>query len=172
MGAAHWENEVRALAQECLREDLRLYDFQVQYHKKGVKIVVVLDKLSDPYGSPNIGDCSEFSRRFSYLLKVKKPSGLQEGYTLEVSSPGAERELKTKEDIYRFRELPMRVVYRDEEKKKQSAVVYYLSHENGKFRFRYAELKKKNKGKQKEFQGDELIVDDENLLRIQLYVGL
>lgn len=174
--AEHFQNplerELGNLARECLQENFQLYNLHVHYSPKGMRIVVILDKLSDPYGSPNISDCSEFSRRFSLLLKSRRPQGLPEDYTLEVSSPGAERELRTPQEWKRFKNLPMKIFFKDKEQKKKSAIVYYVGSEGDSSRFRYFFPEKQKKKTKQNLSEEEFIISHQDILRIQLYVAI
>lgn len=60
----------------------------------------VLSVLIDTPGGPGVEDCEKVSRKISEWLDDE--TGLTEKYYLEVSSPGAERPLKTAEHFRRF----------------------------------------------------------------------
>src|SRR5699024_12169534 len=76
-----------------LERDLELVD--IEYVKEGPDwfLRVYLDKD----GGIDLIECSLVSERLSKLLD--EHDLIKEGYYSEVSSPGAERPLKTKEDI-------------------------------------------------------------------------
>jgi ribosome maturation factor RimP len=60
----------------------------------------VLRVLADkPEGGISIGECAQLNRKLGAVLDEK--SLLQEGYVLEVSSPGLDRPLSTKKDFLR-----------------------------------------------------------------------
>lgn len=83
---------VRALLQpEATAEGLSLWD--VEYVKEGATMIlrITIDK---PEGI-TIEDCERFHRAIDPLLDEADP--IEDSYTLEVSSPGIERELKTPE---------------------------------------------------------------------------
>lgn len=76
------------LAQGLLTEmGLSLWD--VTFAKEGS--VWVLCYLLDKEGGITIDDCEQFSRAIDKLLDESDP--IEQNYTLEVSSPGVEREL-------------------------------------------------------------------------------
>lgn len=54
---------------------------------------------ADKPGRIDIDDCAQISEKVSELLDTIKPDPFPEAYFLEVSSPGAERPLKTAEAI-------------------------------------------------------------------------
>lgn len=72
-----------------LLEEMGLSLWDVTFAKEGS--VWILRYLLDKEGGININDCEEFSRRIDKLLDEADP--IDAGYTLEVSSPGVEREL-------------------------------------------------------------------------------
>ena len=105
---------IRDLVIELLEPGYGLYKLEVIPGKKECKIRVLLDKLDNPYGTPAIDDCVRFSRVLQTRLSEIAAEGLvPEDFSLEVSSPGAERELETAEEWKRFQELPMKVLYKD-----------------------------------------------------------
>ncbi len=76
------------LAEPVLNQmGLTLWD--VTFAKEGS--VWVLRYLVDKEGGININECEEFSRAVEERLDAADP--IQQSYTLEVSSPGVEREL-------------------------------------------------------------------------------
>lgn len=75
---------------------LDLYD--VQFRKEGHGWVLRL--LIDKEGGVTLGDCSRVSREAGYFLDVEDFIG--HPYHLEVSSPGAERALRSTEECRRF----------------------------------------------------------------------
>src|SRR5699024_7805710 len=81
------------LIQPILKDkNLELVD--VEYGKEGLKWFhrVYIDKES----RVNLTECSEVSEELSEKLDQKDP--IKQEYSLEVSSPGVERTLKTKQD--------------------------------------------------------------------------
>ncbi|HEX6593934.1 MAG TPA: ribosome maturation factor RimP [Bacillota bacterium] len=82
------------LVQPILQEKgLQLVD--IEYVKEGPNwfLRVYIDKE----GGVNLTECSEVSEELSTQLDLKDPIGQE--YFLEVSSPGVERPLKTKQDF-------------------------------------------------------------------------
>lgn len=74
--------------------------------------------LLDKEGGVDILDCEEISRRLSDALDELDP--IEESYTLEVGSAGAERPLKRPEDFTRFIGSPVLVkLYRAFEGRKE-----------------------------------------------------
>ncbi|QVK18972.1 ribosome maturation factor RimP [Mycoplasmatota bacterium] len=72
------------------------YSFvDVEYVKEGRNYV--LRYLVDSVNGIDIDECAIISERISQVLDVEDP--IKQEYMLEISSPGAERPLKTKEDV-------------------------------------------------------------------------
>lgn len=89
--------EVRRLAQTLVEEEgFELVDveFLVQGGRRVVRV------LLDRPGGIRVGDCAAFSRRLSDCLDMNQM--VQGRYSLEVSSPGIERPLKSLESLSRF----------------------------------------------------------------------
>lgn len=66
----------------------------------------------DKEGGVTIADCEYVSRELSRVLDVEDP--IEQPYTLEVSSPGLTRSLKSREDFARFRGKKCRIITREE----------------------------------------------------------
>lgn len=76
---------------------LQLVD--IEYRKEGRDFVLRL--FIDKEGGVTLDDCAAVSREFSELLDIE--DFIQEHYSLEVSSPGLNRPLKTDADFERYR---------------------------------------------------------------------
>ncbi|MDD3846022.1 MAG: ribosome maturation factor RimP [Syntrophorhabdaceae bacterium] len=66
----------------------------------------------DKEGGVTIADCEYVSRELSRVLDVEDP--IEQPYTLEVSSPGLTRSLKSREDFARFRGKKCRIITHEE----------------------------------------------------------
>jgi len=75
---------------------LELVAVEVSGSPKNLKLAIFLDK---PDGL-TLEDCSEFSRAIGAALETDEL--IPVAFTLEVSSPGLDRELKTPEELKRF----------------------------------------------------------------------
>ncbi len=112
--------ELRTLIEQKLRAmGLELYD--VAYHRAGKHSLlrVYVDKPS----GVSVGDCEQASRELSVMLDVEDFSNGP--YSLEVSSPGIDRPLRSERDYARLRGRPV-VVEVDppvEDKKRVAGVV-------------------------------------------------
>lgn len=76
---------------------LELVAVEVSGSSKNLKLAIFLDKPS----GLTLEDCADFSRAIGDLLEESVL--IPVGYTLEVSSPGLDRELKTQDDFKRFK---------------------------------------------------------------------
>lgn len=107
-----WGECALALAHEVLLqfgEGMELFSFKTT--PRGY-IYVRLDKLSHEYGCPSMDEIESYSRQYKRRLDEIGASGeIPDDLALEVSSPGAERLLKVPDDLYRFKDMPMRVDY-------------------------------------------------------------
>ncbi|HLR53113.1 MAG TPA: ribosome maturation factor RimP [Pseudogracilibacillus sp.] len=72
---------------------VELSDIEYVRHGKEAFLQIYIDKD----GGVDLNDCSIVSEKISELLDQNDP--IKEAYFLEVSSPGAEKPLKTKEDF-------------------------------------------------------------------------
>ncbi len=77
--------------------ELGLYLWDVEYKKDGGRRVLRL--LIDKEGGAGIDECEAMSRAIDPLLDAADP--IPEEYTLEVSTPGMERALRTEEHFAR-----------------------------------------------------------------------
>ncbi|MGM0549014.1 MAG: ribosome maturation factor RimP [Bacillota bacterium] len=79
-------------------ENLNLID--VEFLKEGSDWILRIF-LENKNGELTIEECEKVSRSLSMILDEEDP--IDKSYILEVSSPGLERPLKTKEDFERFK---------------------------------------------------------------------
>lgn len=91
--------EVAAMALP-LAQDLGLEVWDVEYVKEGGQMIlrVYIDREDRPV---TLEDCEALSRRLD--VELDKRDLIAGAYNLEVSSPGAERPLRTERDFERFR---------------------------------------------------------------------
>ncbi|KIY99383.1 hypothetical protein MNEG_8577 [Monoraphidium neglectum] len=113
-GGTPWGAAAVAAARDVLEGTPSLADvrlFALRCFASPRRLDVRLDKLTDKYGSPELADIETFSRRLA--ARLEELLGAEEAgeIVLEVSSPGAERELLLPGDLARFGGLPLRVEY-------------------------------------------------------------
>lgn len=113
VGGADWGEAalraIRTALEQPAMSGLAIYS--VRAILRGSRLNIALDKLDDKYGSPSLEDIAEFQRCLQKQLQ--EVMGLDEAgqVQVEVSSPGAERQVRFPEDLQRFANLPMRVEY-------------------------------------------------------------
>jgi ribosome maturation factor RimP len=88
---------IEALARPIL-EALRLELVEIEFKRSGRE--AVLRQFIDKEGGVTLDDCADVSRELSLVLDVE--DCIPCAYTLEVSSPGLDRPLKTPADYERF----------------------------------------------------------------------
>ncbi|EKB57692.1 ribosome maturation factor RimP [Falseniella ignava] len=82
---------------EPIIEAADCYLVDMEYVKEGPNWY--LRVYADKAGGIDISDCAEISEQISVALDQIQPDPFPKAYFLEVSSPGAERPLKTEQDI-------------------------------------------------------------------------
>ncbi|GAB4432578.1 MAG: ribosome maturation factor RimP [Turneriella sp.] len=106
------EKQIRERVLATLPAELSLHKLTFFHSRGNMRIVIELDKLSDPYGSVNIGECESYSRALrSALDELEKETAIDLNYSLEVSSAGAERELTSISEVQRFSALPLQATF-------------------------------------------------------------
>ena len=89
--------ELRVIIQDYLKaKTLDLVDLIYRYEGQDLVLMILVDKLE---GGITLKECAYLNSEISWLLDEKDI--LQARYTLEVSSPGLDRPLKTKSDFLR-----------------------------------------------------------------------
>jgi ribosome maturation factor RimP len=95
---------MRAVAERVVQSHgLELFDIQLRRESIGWVVRVFIDRpgpADTPDDSVGIEDCARVSREISAILDVEDP--IDRAYTLEVSSPGLDRPLRTERDFRRF----------------------------------------------------------------------
>ena len=96
------------LKDDEFESNLEIFSFKVSTERR--RIYISVDNIKDKFGSPTLDQLSSVSRKFNEVLEE---AGFPEDVALEVASPGAERQLRLPGDLPRFRDLTMRVTYRE-----------------------------------------------------------
>lgn len=84
---------------EAVIDGDQCYLVDMEYVKEGPNWYLRI--YADKEGGIDISDCARLSEKLSEKLDQIEPDPFPKAYFLEVSSPGAERPLKTEEDINR-----------------------------------------------------------------------
>jgi ribosome maturation factor RimP len=96
--------QVRAIAERVARSHgLEVWDLVSRRETHGQVVRVFIDRpgpAATPEDSVSIEDCELVSRELGTILDVEDP--LPFAYTLEVSSPGLDRPLRSEHDYRRF----------------------------------------------------------------------
>lgn len=86
----------RAVEDFLITQNLDLVDLIYRHEGRNLVLRVLVDI---PEGGISVGDCASLNKSLNALLDEKNI--LQQQYILEVSSPGLDRPLKTKQDFSR-----------------------------------------------------------------------
>lgn len=87
---------VSEIAEPIAKEnDFQIVDIEYLKEGKNWFLRIYIDKQ----GGVDLNDCARFNQLVSEALDKVEPDPIPYAYYLEVSSPGAERPLKTKEDF-------------------------------------------------------------------------
>jgi ribosome maturation factor RimP len=96
--------QIRTIAERVARSrGLEVWDIQSRRETHGHVVRVFIDRpgpSAAPEDSVSIEDCEQVNREIGTILDVEDP--LPFAYTLEVSSPGLDRPLRTMGDYQRF----------------------------------------------------------------------
>jgi ribosome maturation factor RimP len=108
-------DQIRAIAERvAASRGLEIWDLQSRREVSGHVVRVFLDRpgpSATAEESVSIEDCAEVNREMSTILDVEDP--LPFAYTLEVSSPGLTRPLRSVEDYRRFSGRLAKLVVRE-----------------------------------------------------------
>ena len=95
---------IRSIAERvAASRGLEIWDIQSRRETSGHVVRVFIDRpgpAATPEESVSIDDCEQVNREISTILDVEDP--LPFAYTLEVSSPGLDRPLRSTRDYERF----------------------------------------------------------------------
>eukprot|EP00210_Caulerpa_lentillifera_P006465 g6177.t1 len=84
-------------------------------------------KYMDPFGSPSIDEISIFSEQLKEDLEEVLGASTMAGLEFEVSTPGAERQVRVPFKLQRFQHLPMTVTYHHStDSKTQTAILEFI----------------------------------------------
>lgn len=101
---------VRSVAERvAVSSGLDLVDLEVKRGGKGPLLRIFLDKSGDDAGRISLDEIENASREISAILDVEDPVG--RSYTLEVSSPGMTRALRTPKDFSRVLQKNVQIAF-------------------------------------------------------------
>jgi len=106
------KDSIQAMVEPVVAEHgLELVELQLRREGRGLVLRIIIYR-DDSEGGVSVDDCSAVSREVAYLLEVNDP--LSKAYTLEVSSPGLDRPLKSFRDFERNIGKKITVQYQEE----------------------------------------------------------
>ncbi len=100
---------VSFITQKVQSLGFEIYDIQIKDMGRRLLVQVFIDKK---YGFVSINDCAFVSRNLEGQLEQM----IDKSFILEVSSPGADRELKKDEDFERFKGMTVEVIKKNGQK--------------------------------------------------------
>ncbi len=107
MGFTQLIDQIRVVAERVVRSyNLEIFDVQFRRESPGWVLRIFLDlpstdgQLAPSDASVTVQDCADVSRDLSAILDVEET--IPQSYTLEVSSPGLDRPLRSAADYRRF----------------------------------------------------------------------
>jgi len=102
-------DELNNIIEDYLKnQNLDLVDLIYRYEGRDLVLRILVDK---PQGGISVGECAHLNSEIGRIVDEKDI--LQQNYILEVSSPGLDRALKTKNDFTRCLNKELRVFLRE-----------------------------------------------------------
>ncbi len=162
---------------------VEIYNLKLSKLHSDYYIQIELDNLNDPFGSVTVDICENFSKDFiqslderltSDKIAFNLPIDLEvDNYTLEVSSAGAEREIRLPNDLERFKNLPLKIQFNDSIKEKdQQIIARFISVENDDYVFEEYITKKQKKSVKIKTKANVIKLKQENIKKINLYLDI
>jgi ribosome maturation factor RimP len=116
------EDIARLMRESADELGFMIYESSIYIRGDGSRITARIDSV----GGISHNDCESYSRRLSEKLDA---SGLLPNYSLEISSPGLKRKIRTLEEFVRFAGSPAMIVY-DEDGERKTAKGKIIKVEN------------------------------------------
>lgn len=174
---ATWGQRALECAQQVLsaNDDLSLYAFRAVVNTKTVDIR--LDKLSDTYGSPTLDEIGAFSRDFNERFEAMVGEEEAGSIEVEVSSPGATRQVRIPEELERFRGLPMEIATAQEPDVRVMVFNGFVEGDSGDSTWMYADVKanrslNKGRGLNKKAREAVFVLRAEDITDCHLHIDL
>ncbi len=160
---------------------IEIYNIQLTKSRDNYYIKIELDNLNDKNGSVNISTCEAFSKSFIKTLDEKilenhiehqLPEDLTiENYTLEISSAGAEREIKIPEELERFKQSPLKITFLENHKKKSKILTFVnIKNQNEIVFIEYKTKKERVKLNQNTKERKYVYIKMQDILKANLYL--
>ncbi|MEM7181133.1 MAG: ribosome maturation factor RimP [Spirochaetota bacterium] len=123
-----FKEDINTFLEANLKKPLQVFHLEVRDKNSNFLIQVVLDNLENKYGSATVDQCAQVSRDLRDFLDEKYE---EYNYTLQVSSAGAERELKLPAELERFKGLLVKLKLANEAENLEVKVVRILEIHDG-----------------------------------------
>jgi ribosome maturation factor RimP len=146
---------------EILQKPIELFSSKVTTKNGHSLIEINLDNLNNPYGSVTLDQCELVSNQVILAIETRFP---ELDYTLQVSSAGAERILRLPEDLERFKTLPLRLYFNDEEGKLKNEVFKIINMDEVSLELQVY------KGKKAKKKMESLVLAKKNLVKGNLFL--
>ncbi|MBE7437960.1 MAG: hypothetical protein HS115_05825 [Spirochaetales bacterium] len=168
--------ELISFCQSAAGPDLEIFRASLRGEGKGYRIEIELEGAGTPPARVSLADCERVSRQFIELLDrslvegplVFLPEDLgPDNYSLEISSAGAERELRLPGELERFRGQPLKIKFQIKEQVETMIAVFVSATANAYVFQEYRRKKEKHKK-----PGREVTLSGEDLLRANLYLDM
>jgi ribosome maturation factor RimP len=107
VGTQVYEAAEKAISQLMEDQGVNLAIFSFGFEASQGKAYLRLDKLDNKYGSPTLDEIDMVSRKYGEVLAQELGEAVADDIEVEVSSPGAERQLVIPQDLTRFGDLAL-----------------------------------------------------------------
>jgi len=167
--------ELISFCQSAAGPDLEIFRASLRSEGKGYRIEIELEGAAAT-ARVSLADCERVSRQFIELLDRKLEEGTlpflpvdlgPDNYSLEISSAGAERELRLPGELERFRGQPLTIKYQINEQTETMIAVFVSALADA---FVFQEYRSKKEKRSKPLR--ELTLRGEELLKANLYLDM
>lgn len=168
---------LKNLANQANFDGVVVFAAAMKHAKGGYLVQIELDDINHPLGAVTLEQCEQFSKSFIEVLDAavsagvdssELPQGLTaDNYSLEVSSAGAEREIRIPDELERFRGRALKIRYRTADETIRVEHGIFDSLEEGSVQFLGFKPKSQKKGKPDPFQ-----LELSNIEKINLYLDV
>ncbi|MBW7857049.1 MAG: hypothetical protein H3C43_01815 [Leptonema sp. (in: Bacteria)] len=168
---------LKDLADRATFDGVVVFGVAMKYFHGSYLIQIELDDLNHPLGAVTLEQCERFSKSFIEVINAAIDSFFENGelpedltidnYSLEVSSAGAEREIRIPDEFERFRGRALKIRYRTNDETIRVEHGIFDSLEEGLVKFIGFKPKSQKKVKPNPFQ-----LELSNIVKINLYLDV
>ena len=159
------------LLTDILKDEIKfpldLYSFKLVRKSSHFLIEIALDNLENRFGSVSLSDCEVLSKKLTVRLDELYP---EENYTIQISSAGAERQLRLPKDLYRFKDLPMKMFFLDSTGMSRSGIFNILHLDEKEIEIQTYSGRKNPGGKKSAKKGEVFKLQISDVQRGNLYM--